>query len=485
MNDRSVWSAEEIIRVTGGRWHIEPSLGSVYTRVTFPVRYVQERAVLLHVVGRGWPTKSIDGSGQHRSNIDELILRFGSVPGLLIVTSEVPTTKTDLPVLVVESTYESLFAMAEHRRASFSGRIVAITGTAGKSSTKDFLGALLDIKGPTYASVGNWNTVEGIAFNLANLSSEDEFAVIEVSGGAILGMRGRSAVEMVRHHDAIITSIGVNLTSRTPTAESVAAVKSKLFSALPDDGRAYRPFEIQCHEILDAAADGRQLTIIGQPNAGAIAINLLRSGVASSLISISCGSKSDEADVSVVGSGQLSNLSLAAQCASDFGLPFSDLVEGISHLKMARRKMESHTTTIEQMRVSFLDDSHNATLVSFRSALDHVQMNKHCVSRIVIIVGKIVHIDGMENTVYDTLAEEIWRLSPFSVVLFDNGLERLADALRCYGLNAVESSDPVHVVSLVRSSLVDNTLIFLKGSHRGTRIRELSQVIRDRLWPLQ
>ena len=456
----------------------------MYTRVTFPVRYIQERAVLLHVVGRGWPTKSIDGSGQRRSNIDKLVHRFGSVPGLLIVTSEVPKIKTELPILIVNSTYASLFAMAEHRRAGFSGRVVAITGTAGKSSTRDFLGALLSRKGSTFASFGNWNTVEGIAFNLANLSSENQFAVIEVSGGAIAGMRGRTAIELIRHHDAIITSIGVNLTSRTPTAESVAAVKSKLFSTMADGGRAYRPFRIQCHEILDEAAGGRQLKIVGEKKVGSIKITLLRSGIASSTISISEALQSKEIDIAIVGPGQLSNLSLAAQCASDLGLPFDKLVEIISHLKMARRKMELHTTTIEQKRIFFLDDSHNATLISFRSALEHVRMNWHCISRLVLIVGKIVHIEGIEESVYNTLAKEIKQASPSLVILFDSGLNHLSAALNRLEVKVIESNDSTHVISLIRSSLADNTLIFLKGSHRGTRIREVSEVILNRLWPL-
>ena len=180
------------------------------------------------------PKKTVEGSGQKDMSIDDLVRRSRQHPNVMIVTSQEINNAADVPVLVVELTYDALFALAEYQRARFKGRIGGITGTAGKSTTPDLLSAILSAKGTTFASFGNWNTVEGIALSLANLPPENDFAVIEISGGAIAGMHGRTALgtRSASRCDHYF-DWRKNLTLRTPTARHVAEVKSKLFLSLP------------------------------------------------------------------------------------------------------------------------------------------------------------------------------------------------------------------------------------------------------------
>ena len=481
MNKPILWSAEEVRDITGGRWvAASPAVGA-YHRFTFPLQYVQPDTIVLHVHGRGWPKKTVEGSGQKDMSIDDLVRRSRQHPNVMIVTSQEINNAADVPVLVVESTYDALFALAEYQRARFKGRIVGITGTAGKSTTRDFLSAILSAKGTTFASFGNWNTVEGIALSLANLPPENDFAVIEISGGAIAGMHGRTALEMVRHHDAIITSIGVNLTLRTPTARHVAEVKSKLFLSLPSDGCAYFAADVQEFETLHSAAGTHRLRVIGDPSTATLAMEPLCEEPGVTRLRISLPDYTAEIQTHIVGPGPLSNLALASQCSLDLGVTPELLINTIPELSLARRKMELHNYTIGDKEICLLNDCHNATLVSFSSALAYIRaISRHYRSSI-FVIGKIVHIDGLEHDVYTVLAQDIVGCEPKLVILFADSLEPLEHTLKLLGANLCRAVDVHQVLGLVESNMKNGSLVFMKGSARGTQMRNLGKLLHKRL----
>jgi UDP-N-acetylmuramyl pentapeptide synthase len=481
MNQPVLWSADEVRDIIGGRWvSASPALGT-YQRLTFPLQYTRPNTIILHVHGREWPKKTIEGSGQKGMSVDDLVRHARQHPNVMIITSQETAAAADVPVLVVESTYNALFALAEYQRARFKGRIVGITGTAGKSSTRDFLSAILSAKGATFASFGNWNTVEGIALSLANLPPQNDFAVIEISGGAIAGMRGRTALEMVRHHDAIITSIGVNLTSRTPTAKDVAEVKSKLFSSLPPDGCAYFAADVQEIETLHSAAGNHRRRVIGDSSTATLAMEPLSEEPGMTRLRVALPNYTAEVQTHIVGPGPLSNLALASQCALDLGVAPELLVNTIPELSLARRKMELHDYTIHDKKIYLLNDCHNATLVSFSSVLTYIRNISNHYKRSIFVIGKIVHIEGLERDVYRTLAQDIKNCEPDVIILFADGLEPLEHSLKSLRANVCRAIEIDQVLELVESNMTDGSLVFLKGSARGTQMRNLARLLQKQL----
>ncbi len=481
MSEPILWTAEEVQRVTGGTWFANAPNGREYRRCTFPTKYLDSDCIVLHVHGPGWPDKCIEGSHQKGMSTDDLIRRIQSFSNTMVISSQKPTIATDTPVLLVRSTYDALFALAMFQRARYEGRIIGITGTAGKSSTRDFLSALLNTKVPTFASFGNWNAIEGNALSLANLPPKGELAVIEISAGAIDGLRRRNSLELVRHHDAIITSIGVNLTSKTPTAKYVAEIKSMLFSALPEDGCAYFSSTVQEIDTLMAAAGNHKRRIVGIPAESSVAVEIVGEELGKTHLRISFLDYTAEVTTNIIGSGQLSNLALSLQCAVDLGADPRKLVKKVSEITLQKRKMEVRKYTVDDKRIHLLNDCHNATLVSFSSALNYLSRLSRGFRNQIFVIGKIVHIEGWEKHVYETLSRELKRCDPKTVILFADGLEPLEQELISLDMNVLRATDAKGALKLIRKNLTDQTLIFLKGSHRGTEMRELGDSLQKHL----
>ncbi len=111
--------------------------------------------------------------------------------------------------------------------------------------------------------------------------------------------------------------------------------------------------------------------------------------------------------------------------------------------------------------------------------LSHIGKFKESERRRILIIGRIAHIDGTEKEIYKELARMICDCDPFAVVLHDDGLDLLAKSL--VGKTPIlRAHSPNDAVALVETLVDDDSLILLKGSHRNTRIWELSKLLRER-----
>lgn len=445
--------------------------------VVFPLKLVRSGTIVVHT-DASWPEKQRRSSGQAELALNDIIDLAHKRGATLVIASEPPARPSSIPILHVKDTFEALIALARFARSRFKGRVVAVTGTAGKSSTRDILLQLLARIGNTYVSYGNWNSDAGIAMCVASLPSNGNYAVVEVGGGGLANSRPR-LLDFVRHDDAIITTIGINDTSKFRTPAVTAQANSKLFHTLPSSGCAYWPQNIAEMDILRAAADGRRIRVVGNPSLSTIAVEQVDCRLDGMRLKISTEDYSTEVDTQIIGSGPLTNFALAAQYAYDQGIPAETIAQVVENFSLYKRKMEMVRLNIAGRSVVLLDDCHNASLVSFKNVLSHVGKFKDSGRRRIFIIGRIAHIEGSEKKIYQELARMIRDCEPFAVILHDVGLDLLAKKL-AGKVPILLARVPNDAVALVETLVDDDSLILLKGSHRDTRIWELSKILRQR-----
>lgn len=139
-------------------------------------------------------------------------------------------------LILVDDTMSALQQIARRWRARFNTRLIAITGSVGKTSTKELTAAVLSQRYRTLKSEGNQNNEIGVPLTLMNLRSGHERAVIE------MGMYGPGEIDLLcdiaRPSVGVVTMIGPVHMERLGSMEAIAAAKRELVSALPDDGVA-------------------------------------------------------------------------------------------------------------------------------------------------------------------------------------------------------------------------------------------------------
>jgi UDP-N-acetylmuramoyl-tripeptide--D-alanyl-D-alanine ligase len=167
------------------------------------------------------------------------------------LVSRVPPGVTG-PCLVVPDVLAALTALGEAGRARARARVVAVTGSVGKTSTKEMLREMLAEFGAVHAAEASFNNHWGVPVTLARLPPEADFAVVEI------GMNHRHEIaplaRLTRPHVALITAIAPAHIEHLGSLEAIAVEKSDIFAGLEPGGTALWPTDTPTAPILAAAA---------------------------------------------------------------------------------------------------------------------------------------------------------------------------------------------------------------------------------------
>ena len=262
--------------------------------------------------------------------------------------------------LVPDDAFAAMAALGHAVRRRSEARIVAITGSTGKTSTKDILHALCAPVARTVAAEASFNNELGVPLTLCRLEPDTEVCVLE------LAMRGFGQIaELARRaepHVGVVTSVGPVHLERVGDVAGVARAKAELIAALPADGVAVVPRdvpELEPHlradltirrfspdDILDARVDGDRTHAIFSVDGREVALTL-----------------------NVVAHHQLVNALAALNAYDALGLPLERAHEGADAIAFSRWRGDELPLDGGGL---LINDAYNANPVSMRAALDHL-----------------------------------------------------------------------------------------------------------------
>jgi UDP-N-acetylmuramoyl-tripeptide--D-alanyl-D-alanine ligase len=243
----ALWTIGELLAATGGRLHgtVTKRLGAVT---------IDSRAV-----GEGDIFIAIRGERHDGHDFAAGALKAGA--GLAVVSRVTPEMTAAGPVLeVADDPLRGLENMGRAARARCAGQIIAVTGSVGKTSTKEMLLVALSASGQTHASAASFNNHWGVPLTLARMPRETAFGVFEIGmnhAGEITPLVG-----MVRPHVAIITTIAPSHLGNFASIEGIADAKAEIFTGVVPGGHAVISRDTPFFERLAAAARAAGVTDI-------------------------------------------------------------------------------------------------------------------------------------------------------------------------------------------------------------------------------
>ena len=235
----ALWTVEELVAATGGRLHGD---------VTKPLTAV---TIDSRAVGQGDIFVAIKGDKHDGHDFVANALKAGA--GLGLVSRVTPEMLAAGPVLeVAGDPLRGLEMMGIAARARSEAQIVAITGSVGKTSTKEMLRVALSASGETHASAASFNNHWGVPLTLARMPRSAAFGVFEIGmnhSGEIVPLVG-----MVRPHVAIITTIAASHLGNFASLDEIADAKAEIFTGIVENGSAVISRDTPYFERLAAAA---------------------------------------------------------------------------------------------------------------------------------------------------------------------------------------------------------------------------------------
>jgi len=345
-----LWTSAEIEEATGGR----ASAPFEVTGVTFDSREVQPGDLFIAMPGTVHDGhKFVAGA-------------FSAGAAGAIVSQPV-----DGPHVLVEDTAAALEALGRSSRERSKAIIVGVTGSVGKTSTKEALYAALDriSGGKAHRSVKSYNNHTGVPLSLARMPREVLFAVLE------MGMNNKGEIaaltRQVRPHLALITAIAPAHIENLGSEEAIADAKAEVFEGLEPGGTAIIPNDSPHRDRLVKAARRHAENIItfGHGDADVHASHAVRSRDGGSLISACLLERELTFTISQRGEHWVSNALavLAAVEALDQDVAVAGLA--LADLGGLKGRGERHQIAVDGGEILLIDESYNANPASMRAAI--------------------------------------------------------------------------------------------------------------------
>ena len=241
----ALWTVDELLKATGGKLH--GTVSKPLTAVSIDSRAVREGDIFIAI------------KGDRHDGHDFVANALKAGAGLSVVSRVTPEMTAQGPVLeVAEDPLKGLVNMGLAARARAQGQIVAVTGSVGKTSTKEMLRVALSASGETHASAASFNNHWGVPLTLARMPRETAFGVFEIGmnhAGEITPLTG-----MVQPHVAIITTIAASHLGNFDSLDGIADAKAEIFTGVVQGGHAVISRDTPYFERLAAAAEACGIT---------------------------------------------------------------------------------------------------------------------------------------------------------------------------------------------------------------------------------
>ena len=277
-----------------------------------------------------------------------------------------PKMNTDSPyaVVLVDNVLAALEKIGRAHRARLDCFTVGITGSVGKTTTKEFIAAVLSEKEKTFKTEGNFNSVIGMPLAILGMSREHRAAVIEMgmSGFGEIASMSRAALPKV----AVVTNIGTSHLELLGSRENICRAKMEITEGLPEDGILI----LNGDEPLLISADkkGKKVFYVGieNRNADLRALNI-RMSIGKTVFDILAGGRIySNIEIPVMGQHNVYAAMFAFSVGRLFGMDVESIRRGLLNYKSVGMRQNIY----ELGGITLIEDCYNASPESMRSAID-------------------------------------------------------------------------------------------------------------------
>ncbi len=298
---------------------------------------------------------------------------------------EETNTAIALPQLQVIDTVQALGKTAALNRAQFSGKIIGLTGSAGKTTTKEMIAAILAQHGNPLVTAGNLNNHIGVPLTLLRLSAENDSAVIEMGASALEEIRYLTT--MTRPDVALVTNVGAAHLEGFGSIENIAKGKCEIFEGLPKNGTAVINLDNDWtagwkNSLVDKF---HVLTYSAKKNADVYAENIIQAADGISFTLHAAGN-SQLVSLTFLGEHNVGNALAAAACCMAVGSSFESIVSGLQAAKPYKGRLQSKRGANDCL---VIDDSYNANPASVRMAIDALMA---CDGNKILVLGDMAEL---------------------------------------------------------------------------------------------
>ena len=374
--------------------------------------------------------------------------------------------KEDMALIKVQNTGRALMDLAKFYREKLGLKVVGITGSAGKTSTKDLVAAVLSDKYKVFKTKGNFNNEIGLPLMILELDSTYDVAILE------MGMRGlgqiKELAEIASPDLGIITNIGISHIEILKTRENILKAKMEIATFFDKNNTL-----VVCgnDDFLGALPEAEYKIVktgvgenfkIGAKN---IALEEL-----SSKFTVYDGEKEEEFSLDMPGEHNISNLMLGIAIAKELGVSFEEMKRGLKNIEATSMRLE----LIKKDGFSILNDCYNSSPVAVKSAID-VMKNIEGKRRIAVL-GTMRELGHKSEEAHEEIGKYAKENGIEKVLCFGDFSENIKEG---YGEGCTVYENKEELIKDLLNIICEGDIILVKAS-RSLKFEEITKALLEK-----
>lgn len=446
----------EVCSATGGTTTTEKSL-VVFNGICTDTRKIQPGNLFVALIG-----EQFDG----HEFIPEAIARGAT--GILASRQEVKGISDKIVIINVHDTLVALQQLAAFHRSRFCMPIIAVTGSNGKTTTKEMIAAVLSSCWHVHKTQGNFNNEIGLPLTLLGLTAEHQAAVVE------MGMRGagqiRALCSIARPTVAVLTNVGETHIELLGSIENIACAKQELVEAIGNQGAVVLNADDSYVIAMRNKALGKIITYGIDTQADVQAKNIR---MESDGIWFECWYCNTMFPIflPVVGRHNIYNALAAISIGLYFAFDFAAITKGLSTFSPGAMRWE----VLRIAEYIIVNDAYNASPLSMKAAIESLQQMSP--GRRIAVLGDMLELGDTAIAAHRRIAQQLEQTEVTAVITVGEFARYIAEEAQQRGIIAIACNTHLEAQRALETVLRSGDTILLKGS-RGMKMETILEMFR-------
>lgn len=379
----------------------------------------------------------------------------------VLVQKKISGLAAEATTILVEDTLTAYQQIAHaYRKAQKNLRVVAITGSNGKTSTKDLIAACLSKKYKVVKTEANYNNGIGLPKTLLTVKPETEVVVLE------MGMRGfgqiRALKALAEPDVAVITNVGETHMELLGSMENIAKAKSEVLEGMKENQFAVLNNDDMYVRMMDTDAQKVTYGIIN--DACVRANNIMTSGKGTAFIYTSkITGEEQKITMPLIGQHNVMNALAAIAVAEKMGVPSRDIAAALAEAKLTEKRQE----ILHFSDITVINDAYNASPASMEAAvktLAEVKKSKGR-GRSIAVLADMLELGASSEAAHRKVGDCLARESIDFVIAYGEESHATIDQALKIGLKAIHCADKEAAAAELKKNIKNDDIVLFKGSH--------------------
>lgn len=384
--------------------------------------------------------------------------------GAAATFSETPLENPAGPVVYVENTRAALQAVAERYRERFSIPVIGITGSVGKTTTKEMVALAVSAGLRTMKTAGNANSQIGLPLTVLRMESEDEAAIVEM-GVSMPGEMVRIA-KVAKPTLAVMTNIGVSHIEFMKTRENIMAEKLRIADYLPTGGTVFVNGDDDLLSTLKSTPK-RSIVRFGLCESCDWRAVELNADVYGTRFTCLHGGRETRVYVPAAGEHNVRNALAALAVADAVGVPLEKAARAVAQYEPPAMRQQIR----EARGVTLIDDTYNASPDSMKSALKVLEQSS-CSGKKTAILGDMYELGTQSGRQHHGVGVFARGLKIDNVIAVGENAKDIAEGAGGGDINVMHFDEKEELYARLKELVHSGDIILVKGS-RGMKMEQI------------